>query len=74
MKSLVDHGYSGIDDGTKVHHFLEGIKSTELEAAANVVWANQRRKDFDVTVPYLGQMVTMKGYDMQFICISKTRD
>ena len=44
MDSLADHGYSGIDDGIKVHHFLQGIKSTELEAEVNVVWA-QPKKD-----------------------------
>ena len=37
MESLVDHGYRDIDDGTKVCHFLQGIKSTELEAPVNVV-------------------------------------
>ena len=42
MESLVDHGYSGIDDGTKVYCFLQGIKITELEAVANVVLALTR--------------------------------
>ena len=29
MESLADHWNSGIDDGTKVCHFLQGIKSAE---------------------------------------------
>ena len=37
IKSLVDHGYSGMDEGIKVCRFLKRIKSTELEAAINVV-------------------------------------
>ena len=39
MESLIDYGYSGMDNGTKVCHFLQGIKSTDLEAAVNVVQA-----------------------------------
>ena len=39
MESLVDHDYSGINHGTKVHHFLQEIKNIELEAAVHVAWA-----------------------------------
>ena len=34
MESLKDDGYSGIDDNNKYYHFLQDIRSTELEAAA----------------------------------------
>ena len=37
MESLTDYDYSEMNNGTKVPHFLQGIKSTELEAADNVV-------------------------------------
>ena len=37
IKSLLDHGYSGMGKGTKVQHILEEIKSTDLKAVANVV-------------------------------------
>ena len=37
ITSLADYGHSGIDGGTKVCHFLQGIKNTELEAAVNGV-------------------------------------
>ena len=55
---------TGIADGTKVSHFFQGIKSTEFEAAFNVIWAQQERygMDFDVTVSYLGQMVMKKAF------------
>ena len=36
MESLTDYGYSGMDNGTKVHHFLQVIKSTEVEVGLNV--------------------------------------
>ena len=39
MESLVDYGYNGMDNGTKVCRFVQGIKSTELEAVVNVFWA-----------------------------------
>ena len=67
MESLTDYGYSGMDNGTKVHHLLQGIKSTELEAAFNVVWAQTEKygTDFDVSVSYLDQMVTKKGASIQ---------
>ena len=62
-----------MDDVTKV--FLQGVKSTELEAAVNLVQAKQDKcgKDFDVTVTYLGQMIMKKFYIMQSINIAKTR-
>ena len=67
MESLTDYGYSGMDNGTKVCHFLQCIKSTELEAAVNVIWAQPEKygTDFDATMSYLGQMVTEKGASMQ---------
>ena len=68
MKNLIDYGCSGMDNGTKVCHFFHGIKSTELEAVVNVVWAQPGKygSDFDVTMSYLGQMVTKKGTSMQY--------
>ena len=56
VESLTDYGYSRMDNGTKVCCFLEGIKSTELEALINVVWAQQEKygSDFDATMSYLG--------------------
>ena len=59
MENLVDYGYSGMDNGTKVRHFLQGIKSSELEAAVNVVHAKPEKYsiDFDATMSYMGQIV-----------------
>ena len=39
MKSLTGYGYSGMENGTTVHHFLQGIKSPELEVAIIVILA-----------------------------------
>ena len=73
MKSLTDYGYSDMDNGTKVFHFLQGIKSPELEATENDVCIQPRRygTDFDDTMSYLGQTVTEMGLIMQSVCIVK---
>ena len=67
MESLRD-GYSRMDHCTKVCHFLQGIKNTELEAVVNIVCAQQKNY-----VSYLWQMVMKKGTSMQSIHIVRTR-
>ena len=66
MKTLTDYECSGIDNSTKVCHFLQGIKSPELEAVVNVVHAQSEKfgKDFDATVSYLGQLVMKRSLVM----------
>ena len=66
IKIMIDHGYSGMDEGTKVHHFLQDIKSTELQAVLNDVWAQPEKygKEFDATVCYLCQMFMRQGKTM----------
>ena len=72
MESLTDYGYSGMDNGTKVHHFLQGIKSPELEAAANVVCTKPEKygTDFDAVESYLGMK---KHLDIQSVLTATTR-
>ena len=55
-ESLAGHGYIGIGHGTNISHFIQGTKSTELEAAVNVVSVQQEKynKVFDATLSYLG--------------------
>ena len=69
MESLTDYGYSGMDNGTKVLPFLQGIKSPELEESVNVVWAQPEKygTDFDITISYLGQMITKKSLIVQSV-------
>ena len=38
-ETLTDYGYSGLDNGSNVHYFLQGIKCIELEAVVNIVQA-----------------------------------
>ena len=74
MESLTDFGYSGVDNCIKVHLFLQGIKSIELEAVVNVVQAQSGKycMDFDATASYLGQMVMKEDPSMQYVNITKT--
>ena len=74
IESLTGYGYIWIDNGTDVCHFLQGIKSTELETTANVVQVQPEKcdADFDVTVSYLGLMIMKKGSTMQSVYIAKT--
>ena len=75
MESLADYGYSGMDNGTKVHHFLQGIKSPELKVAVNVVYFQTEKygTDCDATMSYLGRMVAKKGLILQYVGIAKTQ-
>ena len=75
MESLPDYGCSGMDSGTKVHHFLKGIKSLELEEAVNIFHAQPEKygTDFNATMSYLGQMVMKKILILQSVQITKTR-
>ena len=58
MESLKDYGYSGIDHGTMVHHFLQGIKRTELEVVVDVAQAQPEKygSDFGAMMSYLIQL------------------
>ena len=75
MESVTHYGCSGMDNGTKVCHFLQGIKSPELEAVVNIVQAQPEKygTDFDTTVSYLGQMVMKKSLTMQSVPIAETQ-
>jgi hypothetical protein len=47
---LKDYGYAGIDDSSKVHHLLKGIKTTELDVCKTQVMASPSlRDDFAAT-------------------------
>ena len=75
MEGLTGYDCSGMDNGTKVCNFLQGIKSPELEAVVNVVHAQPEKNgmDFDAVVSYLGQMVIKKALIMQSAWIASTR-
>jgi hypothetical protein len=51
LKGLKDYGYVGIDDSSKVHHLLKGIKTSELDVyKAQLMASPSLRDDFAATV------------------------
>jgi hypothetical protein len=42
---LKNFGYAGIDDSSKVHHLLKGIKTTELDVCKMQVMASPSLRD-----------------------------
>ena len=40
LQSLVQHGYAGIDEHSKVRHLLDSIKTNELDTAKGQIWAS----------------------------------
>jgi hypothetical protein len=51
LECLVEHGYKGINEGTKVCHLMDGIKTTKLDAVCALINANATlKKDFDLVV------------------------
>jgi hypothetical protein len=51
LNGLKDYGCAGIDDSSKVHHLLKGIKTTELDVCkTHVMSSPSLRDDFTVTV------------------------
>jgi hypothetical protein len=51
LNGLKEYGYTGIDDCSKVHHLMKGIKTTELDVCkANIMASPTLREDFAGTV------------------------
>ena len=75
IETHAGHGYSGVEDGTIVCLFLQGIKSIKFMAAVNVIQASSEKygKNFYTMVSYLVQMVTKKKDSVQSAPIVKTR-
>ena len=72
---LTEHGYSGIDNGTKVQNFSQGMRSTKLEEVVNVVQTQSAKygKNFAAVLSYLGQIATKNNYNMKSVQTAKTR-
>ena len=59
LKGLQEHGYHGMDEGTKVRILKKGIKAPFLEAPLAVVNSSDEKygRDFHAVVAYLGPLV-----------------
>jgi hypothetical protein len=45
LNGLKDYGYAGIDESSKVHHLLKGIKTTKLDVFKTQVMASPSLRD-----------------------------
>ena len=51
LEGLVEHGYAGIDERSKVRHLLDGIKTKELDVVRTRILSDAAlRNDFDQCV------------------------
>ena len=66
LEGLVDYGYAGIDEQSKVRHILKGIRTDKLDTVKSTIMANaQYRSDFSACVnlfkTFLEQMENKAG-------------
>ena len=47
LEALVTHGYKGIDEGTKIRYFINGIKNDKLKTVIELVRGNPDYATFD---------------------------
>ena len=61
LQSLVQHGYAGIDEWSKVRHLLDGIKTNELDTAKGQIWASPTlQNNFDNCVTLFQDFINNK--------------
>ena len=61
LQSLVQHGYAGIDERSKVRHLLDGIKTNELDTAKGQIWASPAlQTNFDDCVTLFQDFINNK--------------
>ena len=62
LQSLVQHGYAGIDEHSKVSHLLDSIKTNELDTAKGQIWASPLlQNNFDDCVMLFRTSSTTRG-------------
>ena len=61
IQSLVQHGYAGIDERSKVRHLLDGIKTNELDTVKGQIWASPMlQNNFDGCVTHFHDFINNK--------------
>ena len=57
LEALEEHGYKGLDEGTKIRHLLESITCLKLKTAKEVVMSNKEYNTFEKAVRRLRDSV-----------------
>ena len=61
LQSLVQHGYAGINEHSKVRHLLDGIKTNKLDTARGQIWASPTlQTNFDDCVTLFQDFINNK--------------
>ena len=61
LQGLVEHGYAGIDECSKVHRLLDGIKTNKLDTAKGPIWASPSlQNNFDNCVTLFQDFINNK--------------
>ena len=61
LQSLIQHGYAGIDERSKVRHLLDGIKTNELDTVKGQIWASPTlQNSFDDCVTLFQDFINNK--------------
>ena len=61
LQSLVQHGYAGIDERSKVRYLLDRIKTSELDTAKGQIWASPAlQANFDDCVTLFQDFINNK--------------
>ena len=61
LEGLVEHGYSGIDDRSKVRYLMEGIRTTELDpVTTNIMATPALRTDFNACVGLYKEFIAQR--------------
>ena len=64
LTGLVKHGYSGIDDRSKVRHLMDGIKTKVLDSVKTQIMGSAAlRNDFDACVNLYKDFID-QSYDL----------
>ena len=59
LASLIPYGYTGIDEGTKIRHFLQGIKTDKLKTVIEVVRGSPDYNTFEEVARRLKDAVVL---------------
>lgn len=64
LNDLVEHGYSGIDERSKVRHLIDGIKTPKLDSVKTQVMASPTlRTDYDAVVQLYKDFIEQQATD-----------
>jgi hypothetical protein len=71
LADLVQHGYSGIDARSKVRHFLDGIRTKDLDTVKTTILAsNDLRDNFDESIALFQDFIKQRETSMREVNVS----